>query len=69
MDDPESGKLIYWEHCGMIQNKIYWENWLEKKHFYELNGIIEGENLIVTYDNDNGSIDSQEIQKQINRFF
>lgn len=68
MDDPESGELIYWEHCGMMNNAGYRKHWEVKKSFYEDNGIIEGENLIVTYDQD-GSIDSQEIEKQIKRYF
>lgn len=67
--EPQSGEFIYWEHCGMIRNDIYRKRWIDKREFYELNGIIQGKNLIVTYDSDNGSIDSQEIQKQISRFF
>lgn len=69
LDDPDSGETIYWEHCGMMSNTDYRKRWKDKKHFYEKHGIIEGENLIVTYDDENGSLDSQIIQKFINQFF
>ena len=46
----------------------YRKRWENKKEFYEKNGIIEGENLIVTQD-DNGSIDSQEIERIIDKYF
>lgn len=68
IDDQESGEIKYWEHCGMMNNPEYRKRWEMKKSFYEKNGIIEGENLIITYD-ENGSIDSQLIQKLINMNF
>ena len=67
MDDPESGDFIIWEHCGMMSNPQYRNHWENKKKFYESNGIIEGENLFVTYDDVNGSIDSGSIMEIINR--
>lgn len=65
IEDQESGETYYWEHCGMMQNAEYKKRWENKKRFYEKYGIVEGENLIVTYDDENGSIDSQTIQKYI----
>lgn len=69
IDDPESGELIYWEHCGMMSDPKYREKWEAKKIFYERHGIVEGENLIVTYDDENGGVDSQVIQKYIDQYF
>lgn len=69
MDDPESGELIYWEHCGMMSDPKYRKKWEEKKRFYEKHGIVEGENLIVSYDDENGGVDSQLIQSYIDRYW
>lgn len=68
IDNPETGDFIIWEHCGMMTDLNYRKKWEEKKRFYESNGYIEGENLIVTYDEDNGSINSPIIKEYIKKF-
>ena len=47
----------------------YRKRWEDKKKFYEKNGIVEGKNLIVTYDDDNGGIDTELIEKIIKDTF
>lgn len=64
IEDADTGVTWYWEHCGMMDDPKYKKNWEDKKAFYKKNGIIEGENLIVTYD-ENGSIDSQKVERII----
>lgn len=68
IDDQESGEIFYWEHCGMMTNEEYKKGWENKKYFYEKHGIIEDVNLIVTYDEDNGAINSETIQKKIDKY-
>jgi hypothetical protein len=68
IDDVESGILFYWEHCGMMSDRHYRQRWEEKKAVYEKHGIAEGENLIVSYDDLNGSIDSVAIKKLIEQY-
>ena len=53
----------------MMTDPQYKKRWEEKKKFYEKNGIIEGKNLIVTYDDDNGGLDAARIQKIIEDTF
>lgn len=67
--DEASGEKYYWEHCGRTNDKSYMKKWEAKKEFYRQNGIIEGENLIVTYDDENGGISSQRIQEIIDKIF
>ncbi|MBO4332529.1 MAG: AAA family ATPase [Paludibacteraceae bacterium] len=69
IEDNESGKRWYWEHCGMMNDPHYKQRWEEKKKFYEKHGIKEGVNLIVTYDDENGSIDSAVIEQIIKDHF
>lgn len=68
IDDAESGTLFYWEHCGMMSNEEYKKRWEDKKREFELNGIIEGVNLIVSYDESDGSINSQAIKALITKY-
>lgn len=68
IDDAESGMLFYWEHCGMMSDRHYRRRWYEKKAVYEKHDIVEGENLIVSYDDLNGSIDSVAIKKLIEQY-
>jgi ATP-dependent exoDNAse (exonuclease V) alpha subunit len=68
IDDAESGMLFYWEHCGMMSDRHYRQRWEEKKAVYAKHGIIEGENLIVSYDDMNGGIDSIAIKALIERY-
>ncbi|MDD6794468.1 MAG: AAA family ATPase [Clostridiaceae bacterium] len=60
--DDDTDEQYIWEHCGMMDDEKYKARWNNKKAIYEKNGYIEGENLIVTYD-EHGTIDSQKIQK------
>lgn len=68
VEDYDTGVVWYWEHCGMMTDPQYKKRWEEKKKFYEKNGIIEGKNLIVTYDEE-GSLDSNKIQEIIEEIF
>ena len=67
IDDAESGKMIYWEHCGMMSDAHYRKRWEEKKALYAKHGIVEGENLIVSIEKD--GFDSSEIKSLIEKYF
>ena len=60
------GKIAYLEHLGMIGNKTYEKHWKEKKKHYQKSNISEEqENLIVTQDGSDGSLDSAAIEKRL----
>lgn len=67
--DGDTGDVWYWEHCGMMNDPKYVKRWEDKKKFYEKHGIVEGKNLIVTYDDEKGGLDASEIQKIIEETF
>lgn len=69
IEDYDMGIVWYWEHCGMMTDPGYKKRWEEKKKFYEKNGIIEGKNLIVTYDDEKGGLDASKIQQIIEETF
>ena len=76
IEDMESGSTFYWEHCGMLHDPSYHRRWEEKLRWYRTHGIIpldegSGENgtLIITYDEENGSIDSEKIMARVKKVF
>lgn len=66
--DVDTDDVWYWEHCGMMDDPRYKKRWQDKKEFYQKNGIEEGKNLIVTYDED-GALDSQKVERIIEEIF
>lgn len=59
------GRLIYWEHCGMVNDQRKIEAHKRKLAVYERNGIVPWKNLIVTYDNEDGGINARLIDAYI----
>jgi hypothetical protein len=63
-----AGDTFFWEHCGMMGSSSYRSRWEQKKRFYLEHGIEEGKNLIVTYDQLNGGLDTQNIETMIEKY-
>ena len=47
---PMTGKEIYWEHDGRMDDPVYAENAIRKIQAYEYNNIYPGERLILTFE-------------------
>ncbi|MBR6529782.1 MAG: hypothetical protein IKT62_07070 [Firmicutes bacterium] len=60
-----SRKVFYWEHCGMVNNPQYMKHHKDKMEQYEKIGIVPWKNLIVTYDTEEGIIDTNIIISEI----
>ena len=54
----ETGKLVYWEHAGRMDDAKYAEGFLRKMNLYIFNHIIPGENLIITYESYTSPLDT-----------
>lgn len=52
----EDGALVYWEHCGMPNNPAYMASHKDKLSKYEAAGIVPWKNLIITYDEPDGTL-------------
>ena len=52
-----SGRIIYWEHLGMLKDESYRETVWKKFALYYSNDIVPGSNLIITCDSGTGGID------------
>lgn len=51
------GKILIWEHFGMMANPEYARKQFEKEKAYAAAGIVPWDNLILTYDDADGNID------------
>ena len=59
------GRRVYWEHCGMPGNQEYMRHHKWKLKQYEEAGIVPWKNLIITYDTEEGDIDTGIILAEI----
>lgn len=66
---PQTGKLIYWEHFGLIDDPAYCDKAFNKLKIYSSHGIIPSANLILTFETRQYPIDIESIDKVINEYF
>ena len=59
------GKLFVWEHEGSVNNASYIEWQRKKAELYALNGFYPWDNLIITYDTEDGTIDLRTVESEI----
>ena len=57
---PETSKIFYWEHFGLMDNSNYAKNTYSKLQLYTANGIIPSIQLITTYETKNHPLSYQE---------
>ena len=60
---PKDGKIIYLEHAGKIHDDGYVASLYERLEDYHTAGINLWDNLIITFDRTDGSIDMDYIEK------
>ena len=60
-----TGKTIYWEHAGMMEDYNYMQKYQEKLSIYYEHGIVPWKNLIQTYDNADGGLDVRLVDAMI----
>ncbi|MBQ9960869.1 MAG: hypothetical protein IJP00_03075 [Firmicutes bacterium] len=59
------GKTFYWEHCGRTSDEIYNKHNRWKLAQYEKMGIVPWDNLIITYDTEDGLLNMALIESEI----
>lgn len=62
---PRDGKIFYWEHKGNVNDLETIRSHRARVLDYEQNGIVEWDNLILTYDTKEGGINTALIENQI----
>ncbi|WP_282926524.1 hypothetical protein [Helcococcus kunzii] len=64
----KTNKIIYWEHCGRMEDPDYVLKFINKINLYQLNGLELGENLIITLESERKSIDQNVVNYIIQKY-
>lgn len=63
-----TGREIYWEHNGRMDDEDYARKAVNRLDVYENNGIYIGERLIVTFETTEKILGTKEIERIVHRF-
>ncbi len=64
IETPHQKQVVYWEHCGLMNDPSYRDKWEWKKQAYERNGICDWKNnLIITYESETGDFNTDMIRQ------
>ena len=61
-------KLFYWEHLGLMGDRNYCQDNLTKLDTYAKYGIIQGKNLILTYESEGKTLSMAYVKSMIKEF-
>lgn len=64
----KTGKEIYWEHNGRVDDPKYARRMVRKINAYENNGIYAGETLILTYETEQTILNTGKIEQLVRRY-
>jgi hypothetical protein len=67
--NKRTGQVYYHEHLGMMENSDYLIKNLQKINAYEKNGIMQGKQLILTYESEHVNLDMNVINNIIKEFY
>ena len=66
--NKRTGKKYYLEHLGMMDKISYCESAMQKIDMYEKNGILLGDELIITHETSGSPLDSNVLERYVERF-
>ena len=66
--NKKTRKIIYWEHLGKLGDPAYCRDNLPKLHDYMKHGIIQGKNLILTFESADRPLLTKDVDLLIKQF-
>jgi len=66
---PETGKIYYWEHFGLMDNLQYRKAAFSKLQLYADHGLIPSIQLITTYETKEHPLGSSTVEQLIPSYF
>ena len=66
--NKNTGKIIYLEHLGMMDNPYYYNNTLNKLDVYEKNGLLIGRDVLLFHESARQPLNTRIISNYINEF-
>ncbi len=64
----QTGKEIYWEHEGRMDDPGYARSAIKKIQGYEENGIFVGDRLILTFETETTILNTKDIERNVKRY-
>ena len=60
-----TGKIIYWEHAGRMDDPYYVNDFVKKMNTYVTNGLLPGKDVILTYETQNNPLEISAVKRMI----
>lgn len=60
-----TGKVVYWEHAGRMDDPLYANDFVKKMNLYSSNGFMIGRDVVVTYETSATPLDINVVKKLI----
>ena len=60
-----TGKIIYWEHAGRMDDPYYVNDFVKKMNTYVTNGLLPGKDVILTYETQNNPLEIGVVKRMI----
>jgi hypothetical protein len=75
IEDEISGRVVYWEHLGLLERENYQQSWAGKLAWYRANGVLPGEEgggpsgtLVTTTESSTTGFDAAQVQNLIQQY-
>lgn len=60
-----TGKMMYWEHAGLLDNSYYASEFVKKINNYIENGLLPGKDIIITFESQMNVLDIGVVKKLV----
>lgn len=60
-----TGKMMYWEHAGLLDNSYYASEFVKKINNYIENGLLPGKDIIITFESQMNGLDIGVVKKLV----
>lgn len=60
-----TGKIVYWEHAGLMDDAFYANEFVRKMNMYSLHGLTPGKDVVVTFETSLTPLDIKVVNKLI----
>lgn len=60
-----TGKVVYWEHAGLMDDVVYVNEFVRKMNLYMTNGLMIGKDVVVTCETASVPLDINVVKKLI----
>ena len=60
-----TGKVVYWEHAGIMDDAVYANDFVRKMNLYVTNGLMIGKDVVVSFETNENALDIWVVKKMV----